>query len=225
MQLFVTAEHWLMDMAQRVPVEQFTFIGAAVEEVIAPIPSPLVMTLAGSVAKAQGQGYLFLLFLTLIGAVGKTLASWVVYVASDKAEDVVVGRFGKYLGVSSKEIEQIGGYFNGGTRDTILMFLARAIPIMPTAPVSIVSGIVKVHMNAYMVGTFFGTLVRSLFYILLGYLGVGSVEAVTSGLESLESVMTLLLAVVGIVLVLVMYYRRSKESDILGRIKSWFGME
>jgi membrane protein DedA with SNARE-associated domain len=219
------AEEWVVGLAQYVPVEQFVIFGAAIEEIVAPIPSPIIMTVAGSIAQAQNQGYLFLTLLALLGALSKTAASWLVYVISDKAEDIVVGRFGKYLGVTSKEIESIGKYFNGGVRDMVIMFLARAIPIMPTAPVSIVSGIIKVNMKSYMVGTFLGTLVRSYLYLLLGFVGLASAESILSGFDSAEKVVQLLMAVVGGTLLLLMYYRRSKETDILGTIKRWFRLK
>lgn len=219
------AEAWLLGLAQHIPVELFTVIGAAVEEILAPIPSPLVMAVAGSVAKAQNVSYGYIGFLALIGALSKTAASWLVYVIADKAEDVVVGRFGKYLGVTSREIESIGRYFSGGIKDTLILFLARAIPIMPTAPVSIVSGIVKVDRQAYIIGTFLGTLVRSFAYLLLGYVGLASAENLLSGLDSAEKVVQLVMAVVGGTLLLLLYYRRHKERDILGLIKRWFRLK
>ncbi len=218
-------ESWLLNLADKIPVEWFTFLGAAIEEVIAPIPSPIVMTLAGSVASAQHKGYIYLAVLALIGAVGKTLASVIVYVVSDKAEDIVVGKFGKYLGVSNKEIEKIGKYFSHGGRDFWMMFLARALPIMPTAPVSIVSGVVKVPMKMYAWGTFFGTFVRSAFYLALGYLGTASFEGLLAGLDSMETLVQLILAVVGIALLAIFYYRREHESDIMGLIRRWFRMK
>ena len=215
-------EQWLVGLAEKVPIEQFVIIGAALEEIVAPIPSPLVMMIAGSISQAQGQPYWYILVLAFVGAVSKTAASCIVYVISDKAEDVVVGRFGRFLGVWSDEIESIGSYFNRGIRDTVMMFLARAIPIMPTAPVSIVAGIIKVNMKAYIVGTFLGTFVRSIQYILLGYVGLSSAENILAGLDSAEKVVQLLMVVIGVTLFILMYYRRSKERDILGLIKRWF---
>ena len=137
----------LMGYAQKVPLDLFVFGGAMVEEILAPIPSPLVMTLGGSIALAQKFPWMMLLWLALVGAVGKTLGSWLVYFVSDKAEDLVVGKLGKFLGVTHKEIENIGKYFYGDWRDDLIILLARALPIMPTAPVSIACGVIKVNLR------------------------------------------------------------------------------
>jgi membrane protein DedA with SNARE-associated domain len=225
MSFLVAAESWLLGLAETVPLEGYVFIGAAVEEIIAPIPSPIIMTFAGSIAQAQSYTPINLLILALVGAVGKTLASIIVYVISDKAEDIVVGRFGKFLGVTTKEIEQIGNAFNGGKRDTILLTLARAIPIMPTAPVSIVCGIIKLNIKAYILGTFLGTIVRNIFYLILGYLGVSSASAVLGGLDSMEKVVQLVLAVIGFVLMLLLYWRRRTEKNLIDTIRAWFRLK
>ena len=41
-------------LATILPIPLFTVVAAFVEEVIAPVPSPLVMTLAGSLAASAG---------------------------------------------------------------------------------------------------------------------------------------------------------------------------
>ena len=65
----------LFQLSEVVPVTWFTFIGAFIEELIAPIPSPIVMTLGGSLAASQGSGWDWLLILDIIGAAGKTVAA------------------------------------------------------------------------------------------------------------------------------------------------------
>jgi len=216
------AEEWLIGLAEKIPVELFVMVGAAVEEILAPIPSPIIMTIAGGIAKAQQANVADLMLLALMGGLAKTAASWLVYVVSDKMEDVVVGKFGKYLGVTSKEVEKIGSYLKGGTRDILIIALARALPIMPTAPVSIACGVMKVNLRAYMIGTGIGTIVRSLMYMSLGYLGLASADTIIKALDNVESLVQILIAAVGILLLAWMYYRRHKENDIMGLIKRTF---
>jgi len=158
------------------PLPIFTFFGAFIEEVIAPIPSPLVMTLAGSMAASLGRAWTYLIWLALVGAIGKTIGSYIIYVISDKGEDIVLNKFGKYLGVSHKEVEIIGKHLNKGWRDEFVLILLRAIPIMPTAPVSIVCGLIKINLKTYLSSTFIGTLIRNVFYLYLGFTSVGALE-------------------------------------------------
>jgi membrane protein DedA with SNARE-associated domain len=96
---------WLSD---RIPLELFTFIGSFLEDVLAPIPSPLVTTTAGTIAFAQGYLFIGLFWLALIAAAGKTLGCIVIYIITDKAEDFFMTRLGPRLGVTHKEIENLG---------------------------------------------------------------------------------------------------------------------
>ena len=206
--MFTATVGYLTHLATKIPVTIFVTVGAFVEEVIAPIPSPLVMTLAGSIAEAQGRPVLFLLLLALLGAAAKTLGSWVVYFVSDKAEDLVLGKFGKFLGVSHKEVEGIGKLLSGGIKDDLILFLLRAIPIVPTAPVSIVSGLLKLKLRTYLNSTFWGTLVRNILYLYLGFSGFKTLESLNEGLETWESVGYVIIFALLAVLVIWFYQRR-----------------
>ncbi|OGC47144.1 hypothetical protein A2886_00660 [candidate division WWE3 bacterium RIFCSPHIGHO2_01_FULL_42_13] len=206
--MFTATVGYLTHLATKIPVTIFVTVGAFVEEVIAPIPSPLVMTLAGSIAEAQGRPVVFLLLLALLGAAAKTLGSWVVYFVSDKAEDLVLGKFGKFLGVSHKEVEGIGKLLSGGIKDDLILFLLRAIPIVPTAPVSIVSGLLKLKLRTYLNSTFWGTLVRNILYLYLGFSGFTTLESLNEGLETWESVGYVIIFALLAVLVIWFYQRR-----------------
>jgi membrane protein DedA with SNARE-associated domain len=223
MSLFSSAEAILVGYAQEVPLELFIFAGAMIEEILAPIPSPVIMTLGGSIALAQNFPWVMLLWLALLGAIGKTLGSWLVYFVSDKAEDIVVGKFGKFLGVTHKEIESIGKYFYGDWRDDFIIFIARALPIMPTAPVSIACGVIKVNLRSYLVGTFAGTYVRNVMYLWLGFAGLASFESIMAGLDTAESIVQVIMVAVMLVILAVIYKRRSK-TDFMTMIKNKLGL-
>ena len=100
-------EEALKNSANYLPLEISSFLGGLIEEIVAPIPSPFVMAAVGSAAFAQSKGFFSLLVLALVGSLGKTLGAWVIYVIADKLEDVVVGKWGRFLGVSHQEVEGI----------------------------------------------------------------------------------------------------------------------
>lgn len=179
---------FLHSIAAVVPLPVFTFLGALIEEIIAPIPSPIVMTLAGSLAATSGGVVGSLVTLAIIGSIGKTIGSYFIYIIADKLEDVVLSKFGKFLGVSHREVESIGKHLNKGWRDDIVLFLLRAVPIMPTAPVSLVAGLVKLNLRTYLVSTFLGNIVRNLFYLYVGFTSIGALESVNEGLDSIENI-------------------------------------
>src|SRR3989338_7127201 len=110
-------EEALKNSANYLPLELSAFLGALVEEIVAPIPSPFVMAAVGSVAFAQSKGLAALVWLSFVGAVGKTVGAWVVYYISDKLEDVVVGKFGRFFGVSHQEIKSVGKHFTRRSKD------------------------------------------------------------------------------------------------------------
>lgn len=163
---------------QQLPLEWFVFLGSFLEEVIAPIPSPFVMTTAGVIAQQQGLSWMLIFLLAVLGAVGKTLASWFVYLAADKGEDLVVKRYGKYLGVSHAQVEKIGRLFDKGWLDEVILIVLRATPIIPSVLVSVVSGVIKLRMRTYLLGTFLGTLIRNLFYLGVGIYGLNWLQHV-----------------------------------------------
>lgn len=177
----------LREWAEFLPLPLFTFIGALIEEVIAPVPSPLVMTLGGSLAEAKGMPVVYLILLALTGAVGKTIGAFGIYWLADRFENLITGKFGKYLGVSHKQIENLGKHLEGN-REWWGMFLLRAIPIIPTAPVSFGAGVLALNQKVYLSSTFLGIFVRNLFYLYLGYASTGTLERLNESLGSFESI-------------------------------------
>ncbi len=208
--------NYLNNVSKIIPLPWFTFIGSVVEEIIAPIPSPLVMTLAGSLAFSADLDYFYLFFLALTGAVGKTLASFGLYYLADKFEDVVLVKFGKYLGVSHKEVEQLGKHLNQGWKDDIAIFLLRAIPIIPSAPVSVVSGFIKVNTRTFIISTFVGTVVRNCIYLLIGYTGLNTTESILTIMEEYEYVGYILLGAV-VMLILGYFIFQHKRDHIVSK--------
>lgn len=222
---------WLEALAQQIPVTWFTFIGAMAEEIVAPIPSPLVMTLAGSISASQGRPLAYLLFLSLIGAFSKTIGSAIIYFIADKMEDVLIDKFGKFLGISHSDTEGLGKFFGKGKRDDIAIILMRAIPIMPTAPVSVIAGLIKINFKTYIFSTFLGLLVRNLIYLYFGYTSLGALESLSEGFDSLEKIGYLILSIMGGVAILWMYRQREKGTgmdmveNLIEKVKNKLGMK
>jgi membrane protein DedA with SNARE-associated domain len=193
----------LQDYSERVPLEVFTFIGAFIEEIIAPIPSPFIMTLAGSIAQSQNSPILYLVVLAAIGSLGKTFGSYLLYLVSFKAEDIILRRFGKFFGIEQKNLESISKLVEG-KHTWIIIFLLRAIPVIPTSPVSIVSGIIKLPLKTYLVSTFAGNVIRNGMYLYVGYEGTQVTQGLMQNLESSESLVKLL--IIGAVVLVGSYF-------------------
>lgn len=197
-------------LANALPPDVFAFIGSFMEEIIAPIPSPLVMTTAGTLAYTQNHTLLYLFWLALVASIGKTIASWFYYVLADKTEDWFLTRFGKYIGVSHKEIENIGRHFNGTKRDDAILLILRALPIMPTSLVSVACGFIKLNMRTYIQTTFIGYFIRSFIFLYIGYTGITTYNNLSNELVSVESFVKIVIGAGLIFLLGWIFYKRGK---------------
>jgi len=186
--LFANLENALISLIHTLPLEVFVLIASFVEEVVAPIPSPTVMVLAGSFAKIQAYTPYSLILLALIGAVGKTIGGYVVYVLSQKGSGFLVTKFGSFFNVTPAQIEKFGAHLGHGARDYVVLTIFRALPFVPSVVVSVGSGILKVPRMLFLVSTFLGTIVRDSIYLYAGFMGTKLLTSLIEHTTALESV-------------------------------------
>jgi membrane protein DedA with SNARE-associated domain len=197
-------------IAAQLPLEVFVFFGMLIDEIFPPIPSLFMLIVAGALAKAQDHSLLFLLFyLGFAGALGKTLGAWILYILGDKGEHFIIKRFGKILGVSHKEISEISGRLNKGWKDILVLFLARAIPIFPTTPVSLICGILKINSKIYLIASFAGTWIRSMIFLYIGYIGLISYKNSDGNWTNAEAITQLIL--ITLLISVWIYYKKRKR--------------
>lgn len=211
MQIFIWLTQVLESFATKVPLEVFVVVGSLVEEIVAPIPSPSILTLAGSIALSQQKTIVFLIWLAILGSIGKTLGGWVLYWIGDKAEDIITMKWGKFFGISHKHIEHLGNKFHKGHKDIILLTFLRCLPIFPSAPISIGCGVIRLPIKIYLLGTFLGTIVRGFIYIYLGYSGVELLKSLSTHLDRTETILQLLIFVILVVIIVWSYWKRNKS--------------
>ena len=198
----------LEQFAASVPVELFAFVGSFVEELIAPIPSPVVMTLAGSMAATNGSPFWYLFVIAVIAAIGKTVGAIILYLIADKSEDVILSKAGRYIGVTHKQVESIGNRFQGTPRDYITLLIIRSTPIIPSAPISLICGLIALPKKMFIICTFFGTIVRDFIYLYIGFTGLSAAAEITHGIEGISSIVTVILGVIGVAVFAYILYRK-----------------
>jgi membrane protein DedA with SNARE-associated domain len=212
------AVEFIKSWAFKIPLEAFIMLGAFVEEVLAPIPSPFVMTTAGTIAAARGLSISYVVLLAILGSVGKTLGAWVLYFATDKAEDFVLLRFGKFLGVTHEQIEGVGKRFGKGWKDDVTLFFLRTLPILPSAPISVGAGLIKLNVRTYVVSTFLGICIRNMIFLYFGYTGIETYKNIISGFEGAQSLAQVFVFLVLGAIIAWAYWKRRKnnheESDV-----------
>lgn len=213
---------YLQYLATVLPLSAFAFIGSLVEELVGPIPSPLILMTIGSLAQSRGYHWLYVLFITAIASAGKTLASYFFYFIADKTEDVFFRKFGKYIGISHHQIEAVGEYFNGNWRDDLVVILARAIPFFPTATVSLGCGFIKLNLNSFLRATFIGYYLRCLMFVVLGFTGAATYESITQSTSGLSTYLSIITGVVVVIILIWFYFytRRHSLKDLFKKSSS-----
>ncbi|KKP59365.1 MAG: hypothetical protein UR54_C0028G0001 [Candidatus Roizmanbacteria bacterium GW2011_GWA2_34_18] len=195
-----------MQIISQIPIELIVFFGSIIEEIFPPLPSPLLLIITKIAAYNQKFSVLYILLLTSIAVFGKTIGSLFLYFLADKTEDIIVGRFGKWFNISHRDVESIGQRFTGSWKDTIILIFLRAIPIIPTTPVSLVCGIIKLNIRTYLISIFIGSFIR--IFILL-YLGVAAYRSL---ITNVDNVIEVSLVFIIVCLIGWFYYKRKGNS-------------
>ena len=202
---------WLKAYALHVPLGWFVFSGSFLEEVISPIPAMLITGMAGSVALMRHDVWWQIALLALFASLGKTLGAWIYYVIGDKAEDLLIGRVGKWFGVTHADVEHVGRRFSKHhALDGGALFAARAIPFMPTTPFSLAAGIFKMDIRVYLGITMFGYFIKDMGYILVGYFGLARISVLWRDIDHVKSVVDIIVAVLIIALLYLVYRHQGR---------------
>lgn len=164
MSFLTDATLFIETASKTVALQPFLFWASLLEELVAPVPTFFVAVIAAPLVHEAGYGTLMILWLALLSAIGKTIAAWVYYVLGDKAEDWVTGRWGRVLGLSHESIEAWGPKMGKGWKDEIVLTLLRVMPFFPSAPISILAGVVKQRLRSYLSATLIGYTIRN--YVL-----------------------------------------------------------
>lgn len=186
---------WITWLSQNISVELFSFVGPFIEETIAPIPSPLVMGSAGTMAQAQGKTVYYLLLLAIIAGVAKTIGSIIFYFLADKAEDLFSSKFAHLIGIDGFSAESIGKYFSNTKKDDLIIVLLRAFPLLPGTPISLFCGLVKLNLLNFTIATFIGTTLRSLLFAWLGYSGFSNYQNMLNNFDKGETIINIVIFV------------------------------
>ncbi len=222
MHFFRFIEHFAHFAVTQVPLEVFVFCGSFLEEVISPIPSALIMGTAGSLALLHHETLWYLVLLALIGNVGKSLGAWIYYFIGDKLEDLLVKKITKFFGVRHEEIENIGKRFVGHHwKDGGMLFFLRLIPFVPTTPVSIAAGIIKMDVRVFLGATYLGNFLKDLVYLYVGYSGLAVLHTLWRRLAHYKVGVDIAVAVLIVGFLIFLYMHRGTGKLWLVRYQAW----
>jgi membrane protein DedA with SNARE-associated domain len=146
-------------------------IWVAIESVIVPIPSELVLPFAGflvgqgtSIEPLSGAPWNYALTV-FAGTVGATVGALIAYGIGYYGGRPIIERWGRYLAISAADLERTERFFE--RHGTKAAFFGRVIPVVRSL-VSFAAGIAKMRLVPFTVFTFLGSLPWTALLVLAG---------------------------------------------------------
>jgi membrane protein DedA with SNARE-associated domain len=128
------------------------FIGMTLESACIPLPSEVIMPLSGFVVY---RGEMSLLGITIVGAVGNLIGSWIAYFVGLKGGRPFLEKYGKYVLISPKKLDMAHEWFDKYGHEAVL--ISRVLPIIRTF-ISLPAGIAEMDLKKFSIYTFLGSL-------------------------------------------------------------------
>ncbi|WP_294123598.1 DedA family protein [Sphingomonas sp.] len=140
-------------------IEQSGYLGVAflmfLETVFPPIPSEVIMSVAGV---AAGQGKLSYALVVAAGTAGAMLGNILWYLAARalgiQRLEPIIRRWGRWITMSWTEVERAQRWFD--EHGTFFVFLGRLLPTVRSL-VSVPAGLLKMSFRRFMLASTFGT--------------------------------------------------------------------
>ena len=198
---------YLEHLSQTVSPELFVISGALIEEIIAPIPSSVVLTTAGGLLRAQAYPWYWLILIALLAGSSKALAATGFYFLADKLEDRIPPKIRTFFGLQKHELETYGTILSKNQRSFWVLLLLWSSPL-PTLPISLVSGFIKIKWHSFITAAIIGLSIRSTGYLILGYQGTKYLTELSQEVEY----DLLLLSPILLLAVIIFLYLRKKQN-------------
>ncbi len=132
----------------------------AIESAAIPVPSELIMPLAGwKLIEDEGLGEEWLFLAAFMGALGNTIGSLIAYYVGAWAGRPLVLKYGKYVLISRHDLDLADRFFKRWGNGAI--FASRLLPVVRTF-ISLPAGISRMPVGQFTVYTFAGAFIWSL---------------------------------------------------------------
>jgi membrane protein DedA with SNARE-associated domain len=138
-----------------------------IETVIPPIPSELLLPLAGSlVAKGEFNFFSIVLAATIGSVTGATVLYSIARWAGDQRVDRWIDRWGKWVLVSREDMDQARAYF--GKKGNRAVLIGRVIPGIRSV-ISIPAGLTGMPVTDFLIYTTIGSAIWNLLLVSAGF--------------------------------------------------------
>ena len=173
----------------------------ALESVIIPIPSELVLPFAGflvgegrAIEPLTGQPW-NLVLVVLFGTIGATLGALIAYAIGMYGGRPVLERWGRYLGITASDLDRADDFF--ARHGNAAAFFGRLLPVIRSL-VSFAAGLAHMPLGRFILFTFLGSLPWTAFLVVSGAALGANWEQVGAVIKQFEYVILAILAVIAV---------------------------
>lgn len=196
-----------------IPLGPFgVFLASIAEEVIAPIPSALVMMTAGFLFITGPVNLANIIklafFVGLPAGLGVALGSLWVYGVAYWGGKNFLDRCGKWIGLYWSDVEKMQTKFESGKTEELSIIGARIVPFVPSVAISAFCGFIRMKFWKYFLLTFIGMFLRGMVMGAIGW-QVGNVYyKYAATISRFENIFLISIVLAGIICVAVLFWRK-----------------
>jgi membrane protein DedA with SNARE-associated domain len=191
-----------------------SFLMAFIETIFPPIPSEIIMPLAGYLSFLSGGGVVSFIFVVLSATLGALLGAIIIYYLAMKLGRLFVARYGKYVLIREKNIAATERWFEKHGKKAV--FFGRMAPGLREI-ISIPAGFSKMNFKEFLLYTFLGTLIWTAFLVSIGYFLGASWENINISDISAKIAIIVILAIVAYFVFRYIIKRISKAPNELAK--------
>jgi membrane protein DedA with SNARE-associated domain len=206
---------WIMELIQsHGPLS--VFIGVMIESIIVPIPSPMIIMGAGAILidpdLSFSESFLPILSQIVVpGAIASTVGAYIAYGLCYWGGKPIIQKCKGFLGFSWEDLMAMEERLVGN-KSGILIFLLRALPIMPLSLISAAAGSIRMKLAPFSFWTFLGSIPRCFFLGYLGWLLHDSYVSLAQDFNFLEGIMSGLIVAGAIIFVIWLRFRIKRNA-------------
>ncbi len=150
------------------------FAATMIEEVVSPIPSPIIPLAAGffllSIDLSFAEALLRSAYvIALPVSIGVSIGSSAVYAIGFFGGKPVIDSTKRWTGIRWEDVEKVEVRLTRGKGDEITLFVLRMIPLIPGVAVSGLAGIIRYRFRTFLLITLVGSFLRALLLGLVGW--------------------------------------------------------
>ena len=175
--------------------------GGIIEQVIVPIPSPVISMAGGASLYGLHASFLpsLLAIITKVAlpyAIGATLGTAIIFYIFYFGGHPILDKFGKYVGISKKLVDKIQKDFKKTMSDELFVLLGASIPVIPVSIITGMAGLFRYNPLRFFGLVFTALVIRATILGFIGYKMGQTFLDLAKGLGNIESTLTIILALV-----------------------------